>query len=125
MLPMDWPDELVLEEPAAPKALATSPPASEDAVPELSPTVGVASLAAEVTIGLVSSAVAEETGTPVFGRLCCFCVSLSDGERERLRFESGSGMAGVLAYTDWCGFSKWGMRSESAEVGCGLRRGMF
>ena len=29
---------------------------------------------------------------PVFGRLCCFCVSPGVGERERLRVESASGM---------------------------------
>ena len=30
---------------------------------------------------------------PVLALLCCFCGSESDGERDRLRFESASGMA--------------------------------
>lgn len=51
----------------------------------------------------VDAAVAEPKGTcvcessefdvaPVLARLCCFCCSLSEGERERFRVESASGM---------------------------------
>jgi hypothetical protein len=36
----------------------------------------------------------EVDGAPVLARLWCFCCSESDGDRDRLRFEStGSGMA--------------------------------
>ena len=40
--------------------------------------------------------VVESSGiaaAPVLALLCCFCGSESDGERDRLRFESASGMA--------------------------------
>jgi hypothetical protein len=36
--------------------------------------------------------------------LCCFCCSLSDGERERLRFDSTSGMAKWEIMVRWARF---------------------
>lgn len=43
--------------------------------------------------GLKSS---EETAAPVFARLLCFCCSESEGDRERLRVESASGMSKMM-----------------------------
>lgn len=38
----------------------------------------------------------EEAAVPVFARLWCFCSSLSEGERDLLRFESASGIANLV-----------------------------
>lgn len=38
----------------------------------------------------------EANAVPVLARLCCFWVSLSEGERDRLRLESASGMANLV-----------------------------
>jgi hypothetical protein len=46
--------------------------------------------------GLVPDS-SEADVPPVLARLCCFCWSLSEGERDRLRFESASGMANVFS----------------------------
>jgi len=49
----------------------------------------------EVEVLLVGES-SEVDAVPVLARLWCFCCSVSDGDRDRLRFASASGMANLV-----------------------------
>ena len=49
---------------------------------------------------------------PVLARLCCLGGSESEGERDRLRFESASGMANSMIFFKYYGsMNGWGSRA--------------
>jgi hypothetical protein len=64
------------------------------------PSASVIVMSAEADFEAESAAPAgassEENAVPVLARLCCLWVSLSEGERDRLRLESASGMANLV-----------------------------
>jgi len=77
----------------------------------LSPSEGLTSAESvfdldEELLPLLAVTSSEEAAAPVFARLWCFCCSLSEGERDLLRFESSSGIANFSLQkgsieTDW------------------------
>jgi hypothetical protein len=50
----------------------------------------------ETESAALAGASSEEWAVPVLARLCCFWLSLSEGERDRLRLESASGIANLV-----------------------------